>query len=98
MTDATDPAAPAERHRFPCGQCGAQLRFAPGQKRLTCQYCGHEQDIPYSEADRAAALEPLDLAAALANRLPADAIEETRVLNCDTCGAQSERPGPVASS
>lgn len=88
MTDATDPAAPAERHRFPCGQCGAQLRFAPGQKRLTCQYCGHEQDIPYSEADRAAALEPLDLAAALANRLPADAIEETRVLNCDTCGAQ----------
>jgi DNA-directed RNA polymerase subunit RPC12/RpoP len=90
MTDTATPAAPAERYRFPCGQCGAQLRFAPGQKRLTCQYCGHEQDIPYSAEDRAAALEPLDLEAALANRLPPDAIEETRVLNCDTCGAQVE--------
>lgn len=90
MAEAAEPTAPAERHRFPCGQCGAQLRFTPGQKRLTCQYCGHEQDIPYSAEDRARALEPLDLAAALANRLPPEAIEETRVLNCDTCGAQVE--------
>lgn len=90
MSEAPGATAPAERHRFPCGQCGAQLRFAPGQKRLTCQYCGHEQAIPYSDDDRALALEPLDLDAALANRLPADAIEETRVLNCDNCGAQVE--------
>lgn len=90
MDETVEPTAPAERHRFPCGQCGAQLRFTPGQKRLTCQYCGHEQDIPFTAEDRSAALEPLDLAAALANRLPPDAIEETRVLNCDTCGAQVE--------
>lgn len=90
MSDTVEPTAPAERHRFPCGQCGAQLRYAPGQKRLTCQYCGHEQAIPYTEEDRAAALEPLDLEAALANRLPPGTIEETRVLNCDTCGAQVE--------
>ena len=93
MTDsATPPTAPepTERHRFPCAQCGAQLRFTPGQKQLTCQYCGHEQDIPYTDADRSAALEPLDLRAALANHLPETAMEETRVLNCDTCGAQVE--------
>jgi DNA-directed RNA polymerase subunit RPC12/RpoP len=88
MQDGPTAAAPSERHHFPCGQCGAQLRFTPGQKRLTCQYCGHEQEIPYSAEDRSAALVPLDLRTALANRLPPDEIEETRVLNCNTCGAQ----------
>ena len=86
----SDTASPAETHRFPCAQCGAQLRFAPGQKRLTCEYCGHEQPIPFSDADRDTALATLDLATALKNRLPEAAMEETRVLNCTNCGAQVE--------
>lgn len=85
-----ETSAPVDTHRFPCAQCGAQLRFAPGQKRLSCQYCGHEQDIPYSDEDRSSALNALDLHEALANHLPAEAIEETRVLNCGNCGAQVE--------
>jgi DNA-directed RNA polymerase subunit RPC12/RpoP len=88
MSEGLQATTPSERHSFPCGQCGAQLRFAPGQKRLTCQYCGFEQDIPYSAEDRSAALAPLDLREALANRLPPSQIEETRVLNCTACGAQ----------
>ena len=80
----------AEAHRFPCAQCGAQLRFAPGQTRLTCQYCGHEQPIPQDEAARDLALTALDLRAALADHLPPATIEEVRVLSCDTCGAQVE--------
>ena len=32
-------------HRFPCAQCGASLRFQPGQQVLVCDYCGHRQDI-----------------------------------------------------
>jgi DNA-directed RNA polymerase subunit RPC12/RpoP len=80
--------APAETHRFPCAQCGAQLRYAPGQRRLTCEYCGHEQPIPFTDADRDAALETHDLQTALAHRLPDAAMEETRVLNCGNCGAQ----------
>jgi DNA-directed RNA polymerase subunit RPC12/RpoP len=87
----SDTAAPAETHRFPCAQCGAQLRYAPGQKRLTCEYCGHEQPIPYTDADRDAALETLDLQdRPQADRLPEAAMEETRVLNCGNCGAQVE--------
>ncbi|MBM3603842.1 MAG: zinc ribbon domain-containing protein [Alphaproteobacteria bacterium] len=35
---------PAE-HRFPCAQCGASLRFQPGQQSLVCDYCGHQQQI-----------------------------------------------------
>lgn len=37
-------AGPAE-HRFPCAQCGASLRFQPGQRMLVCDYCGHRQEI-----------------------------------------------------
>ncbi len=89
MSDTDSGAgAPIDAYRFPCAQCGAQLRFTPGQRRLTCQYCGYEQDIPHSEEARDAALETLDLRDALANHLPPDAIEETRVLSCDNCGAQ----------
>lgn len=89
MSDSDDPAAaPQDTHRFPCAQCGAQLRYAPGQQRLTCQYCGHEQEIPFSDDQRSEALVTLDLREALANHLPADAIEVTRVLSCTNCGAQ----------
>ncbi|MFN4100019.1 MAG: primosomal protein N' (replication factor Y) - superfamily II helicase [Pararhodobacter sp.] len=91
MSDTPDPVARAtDAHRFPCAQCGAQLRFAPGQRRLTCQYCGHEQEIPYTEDDRDTALETLDLREALANHLPPEATEEHRVLSCSNCGAQVE--------
>lgn len=87
---ADTEAASGHEHRFPCENCGAQLRFSPGQRRLTCQYCGHEQDIPHTEAERDAALETFDLREALDNHLPPEAMEEHRVLSCSNCGAQVE--------
>ena len=66
------------------------MRYAPGQKRLTCAYCGHEQPIPFTDTDRDTALETYELQTALADRLPEAAMEETRVLNCQNCGAQVE--------
>lgn len=76
-------------HRFPCGQCGASLRFTPGQGQLACAYCGFEQPVPdVSEDARAQALQSLDLHAALTDTLSPDAMEETRVSHCDTCGAE----------
>ncbi len=78
-------------YRFPCEQCGASLRFAPGQAALTCEYCGHAQDIPQlDDAARVKTLQTLDYHEAVARALPDTEIEETRVLNCDTCGAQVE--------
>ena len=45
----TIPAVPRdkapEEHRFPCEECGADLRFAPGITELTCGHCGHQQSI-----------------------------------------------------
>ena len=37
--------APSAEHRFPCAQCGASLRFQPGQHSLICDWCGHRQEI-----------------------------------------------------
>lgn len=78
-------------HRFPCAQCGGVLRFVPGQQRLTCEYCGHAQDIPrMDDAARVKTLQSLDYHQAVAQALPQSEMEETRVLSCGTCGAQVE--------
>lgn len=36
---------PRTEHRYPCDQCGASLRFQPGQQVLVCDWCGHRQSI-----------------------------------------------------
>ena len=36
---------PQTEYRYPCENCGASLRFQPGQQVLVCDYCGHEQRI-----------------------------------------------------
>jgi DNA-directed RNA polymerase subunit RPC12/RpoP len=90
MADEGAPAAPAEEHRYPCERCGADLRFAPGQTRLVCDFCGHVQTIAPAGRHRLAAMEELDLAAALADRLAGALIEETRATTCPNCGAKFE--------
>ncbi len=83
-----------QEHRWPCAQCGAQLRYAPGQTHLTCAHCGHEQDIPASASGaRAVALQELDLARALRDDLPGTAMEELRTTSCPGCGAMVEITG-----
>lgn len=96
--DAPPPVAtgPNEEHRWPCDQCGARLRFAPGQTDLVCPHCGHAQHIPAApESTRVAALGELDLDAALRDSLPADRMEEVRTTSCPSCGAQVEFDGPT---
>ncbi len=98
-TAAEPPAAEGEEYRFPCAQCGANLRYAPGQTSMSCSYCGHEQDIPGACDDtRNAALAPLDLHEMLNRPVPESEIEETRVLSCTNCGAQVEFAPEVHSS
>ena len=79
------PPAPAETHRFPCEQCGADYRFDPSQATLTCDHCGHtepleDQDVP--------TIRELDFRQALNDQLPAQEIEETRVSACPNCAAE----------
>ncbi|MBP1805357.1 primosomal protein N' (replication factor Y) - superfamily II helicase [Rubellimicrobium aerolatum] len=78
-------------HRFPCESCGAQLVFAPGQTSLACPYCGHVQEIPEGDAeDVSEALQEIDYSATVARMRRGATYEETRVLKCPNCGAETE--------
>lgn len=85
-------------NRFPCAQCGAQLRFAPGQLRLSCDHCGHEQGIPASDSSsKAKALREIPLAMGL-DAEPSGAIsQDIRTSHCPGCGAVVEMAGAVTA-
>ena len=88
------PVQVAEQHRWPCEQCGADLRFAPGQTELVCSHCGHVQKIPEADAKlRSGALTEHDRAHGLSDDLPAGASEAVRTTSCPSCGARIEFQG-----
>lgn len=98
MTETVDVQAP-ERTTFPCSQCGADLRFAPGQVQLTCDHCGHVQDIPQASAEALqGVVQVLDYHQAVSETLPAAQMEETKVVSCTSCGAQVEFEPAVHSA
>lgn len=78
-----------EEHRFPCEACGADLRFGAGGRDLLCDHCGHSQPIaeagPWENA-----LAELHFDTAIANLLPLQEMEETRVSRCPSCAAEVE--------
>ncbi len=86
MSTPQDTASPEQEHRFPCSNCGADLRFSPGDTNLVCDFCGSEEvieglassPVEISEIDYLSALEGLD---------EADT-ETTRVSSCPNCAAQ----------
>ncbi len=81
-------AAVSEEYRFPCQQCGAELRFAPGQTVLKCPYCGFVQKIPAATGSSATTtFAEHDLAKGLADDLPDTASEDVRSTHCPNCGA-----------
>jgi DNA-directed RNA polymerase subunit RPC12/RpoP len=83
-----------QEHRWPCAQCGAQLRYAPGQTRLTCDHCGHVQaivsDAPWA---RSKALQEMDLVKGLRDDLADTDMAEVRTTSCPNCGARVEITG-----
>ena len=84
----------AEQNHWPCAQCGADLRYAPGQTELKCDHCGHVQAITaQAPRSKARALGEHDLAQGLANDLPKTASEEVRSTTCPSCGAVVEFQG-----
>ena len=83
------PRKPHRKHRFPCEQCGALLKFAPGSSALACSHCGHRQPIapsdrPILEHDFAQALQRL--------ASTRGAAMESLALKCGSCAADFELP------
>jgi predicted RNA-binding Zn-ribbon protein involved in translation (DUF1610 family) len=74
--------------RFPCESCGAELTYQPGTADLACQYCGHNNHIPQSEAE----ILELDYEAHLSQLAQATDTEEHATVKCESCGAEIDRP------
>ena len=77
--------------RWPCAQCGSDLRYAPDKGMLECVHCGSVQGLaPLNARAQATALRELPLAQGLKNDLPADSTEDVRATTCPNCGAVVE--------
>ncbi|WP_196778388.1 TFIIB-type zinc finger domain-containing protein [Thalassorhabdomicrobium marinisediminis] len=91
------PPAPTKEYRFPCDNCGADMRFDPGQDRLICDHCGNTHEITEGPW-RGGSLVELDFRSAIDGNVPEAEIEETRVTQCPNCGAQIEFEADVHST
>lgn len=83
----TPPPAPDEEHRFPCPQCGSDMRFNSETGELTCDHCGYQAQIE-NGVGKAEATRELDFHQALDALIANAEMEETRVAACPSCGAQ----------
>jgi LSD1 subclass zinc finger protein len=82
---SANPAPLAVQHQYPCTNCGANLQFAPGTDSLKCPYCGTLNQIP-AVPDH---IPELDFLRYL-NDLPSgDGVQETVVVKCTNCGAET---------
>lgn len=84
----------AAAHRWPCPQCGSDMRFSPDKGELVCAHCGHAQ--PLAEVGpwkRNAALQEIPLDQGLAADLSAELGEDVRASHCPSCGAIVEFSG-----
>jgi DNA-directed RNA polymerase subunit RPC12/RpoP len=84
----------ADSH-YKCEACGAELRFAPGQTSLVCEHCGHVQAIPGAGNRAPETIAELDYRSAIANALPAAALETVKNVTCPSCGASFTLPPDV---
>lgn len=78
------------QHHFPCDQCGADFRFDPERGLLLCDHCGNTSEISGSGPWSGGSIREIDFQTAIADRLPSQEMEETRVTKCPNCAAQVE--------
>lgn len=86
------PKNPTDEHRFPCDQCGGDMRFNPDAGQLVCEHCGNTAEIEAAHGPWGGGIRELDFKAAIDNLLPLQEMEETRVSTCPNCAAQVEFP------
>lgn len=79
-----------EEHRFPCNNCGSDLRFDPGADQLACDHCGSVESIDHGPWDRTAAIEEQDFRETLRASREDVEMEEARTSHCPNCGARIE--------
>lgn len=84
----------AKVRKFPCENCGADLRWEPGVTALRCEYCGFTKSVALSE-ERIA-----EKSVDTALRAPRDLGwgAERKVIACKRCGAHTTLDPHVSAS
>jgi len=67
----------------PCVNCGAELKYNPGTTNITCEYCGHKEEIVIDERG----FQELALYPYLKEMGGQSHSEEISMLHCKNCGA-----------
>lgn len=95
----TEVVRPEDEHRFPCSDCGSDMRFAPNEGKMVCDHCGNETPINVEDGPWGGGEELVenDFEAALRGQSDDVEIEETRVSSCPSCGAQVQFDGAAHS-
>lgn len=96
----------ASARKFPCPQCGADVVWSPGARKLRCDYCGFEQAVAAgggAEGETAPTATPAILERALASGLAQKADlgwgAERKAVRCTKCGAvETFEPGVAAKA
>lgn len=70
-------------YKKPCINCGAELKYAPGTTNITCEYCGHKEEITIDERG----FQELELYPYLKEMGGQSHSEEISMLHCKNCGA-----------
>lgn len=87
-------AASVETKQHACEQCGAPLEFVPGASLLKCSHCGAAARI----AAPRDSIEERDYHEWLRQAASEKRSEETQVVGCRQCGAQTTVPADSAAS
>ncbi len=66
-----------------CVNCGAELKYQPGTKNISCDYCGHQEAISLDDNG----FKELELYPYLKEMGAQKHSEEISMLNCKNCGA-----------
>lgn len=74
-----------EIRQFPCTNCGAELRFAPGADALECPYCGVRNEVVVAEAP----IHELDFETAAQELQTGLETYEVLTVKCTSCGAET---------
>ncbi|WP_103863792.1 DNA helicase PriA [Aquimarina sp. I32.4] len=70
-------------HKKSCTNCGAELKYKPGTKHITCEYCGHHEEITHATDG----FQELELKPYLQEMGSQSHSEEIMMLHCKNCGA-----------
>ncbi|KGR91621.1 hypothetical protein CD30_04760 [Ureibacillus massiliensis 4400831 = CIP 108448 = CCUG 49529] len=76
-----------EEHDAKCPSCGASIKFDPSSGKLTCPYCGYEEEIETPESFEEQYAQEIDFETAEAQQ-SFEWGSEKKVVICDACAAE----------